>query len=53
MTTMLHNDPADDAYGRQLRSSQLRYLTSSQAAAESLAENYVGLPLGQTALVHG
>jgi p-hydroxybenzoate 3-monooxygenase len=53
MTTMLHNDPAQDAYGRQLQRSQLRYLTSSQAAAQSLAENYVGLPLDRTALVHG
>ncbi|MGH2930828.1 MAG: 4-hydroxybenzoate 3-monooxygenase, partial [Solirubrobacteraceae bacterium] len=49
MTTMLHSDPADDAYGAQLQRSQLRYVTSSTAAATSLAENYVGLPLGQLA----
>jgi p-hydroxybenzoate 3-monooxygenase len=48
MTTMLHSDPQDDAYGRQLQRSQLRYVTSSAAAATSLAENYVGLPLDQT-----
>ncbi len=57
MTTMLHNDPADDAYGRQLQRSQLTYVTSSTAAATSLAENYVGLPLGQTmrmrSMAHG
>jgi len=42
MTSMLHklgNDPFDE----QLQLSQLRYVTSSQAAARSLAENYVGL----------
>jgi p-hydroxybenzoate 3-monooxygenase len=49
MTTMLHLDPSDDAYGRRLRRSQLDYVTSSAAAATSLAENYVGLPLDRTA----
>jgi p-hydroxybenzoate 3-monooxygenase len=56
MTTMLHSDPHDDAYGGQLQRSQLQYVTSSTAAATSLAENYVGLPLAQTAtvpLAHG
>ena len=56
MTTMLHRDPADDEYGRRLRRSQLNYVTSSTAAATSLAENYVGLPLSQTMpapVVHG
>jgi p-hydroxybenzoate 3-monooxygenase len=48
MTTMLHRDPADDEYGRRLQRSQLNYVTSSTAAATSLAENYVGLPLSQT-----
>jgi p-hydroxybenzoate 3-monooxygenase len=45
MTTMLHTDPGEDAYGAQLRLSQLRYVTTSAAAAASLSENYVGLPL--------
>jgi p-hydroxybenzoate 3-monooxygenase len=45
MTTMLHLDPGGDAYARQLQLSQLRYVTSSTAAATSLAENYVGMPL--------
>ncbi|HLH64727.1 MAG TPA: 4-hydroxybenzoate 3-monooxygenase [Solirubrobacteraceae bacterium] len=48
MTTMLHLDPDDDPYARQLQRSQLRYVTSSTAAATSLAENYVGLPLHWT-----
>ena len=49
MTTMLHLNPHDDAFGRELQRSQLRYVTTSTAAATSLAENYVGLRLDQTA----
>jgi p-hydroxybenzoate 3-monooxygenase len=45
MTTMLHIDPGDDSYGRQLQRSQLQYVCGSIAAATSLAENYVGLPI--------
>jgi p-hydroxybenzoate 3-monooxygenase len=48
MTTMLHRDPADDAYGEQLALSQLRYVVGSRAQATTLAENYVGLPLDTT-----
>ncbi|MCC6193821.1 MAG: 4-hydroxybenzoate 3-monooxygenase [Burkholderiales bacterium] len=44
MTSMLHRFPDDDAFGRRLQRSQLEYVTSSRAAAASLAENYVGLP---------
>src|SRR3954453_4622392 len=43
MTTLLHRhgaDPFDDG----LQRARLRYVTSSEAAARSLAENYVGLP---------
>lgn len=43
MTSMLHRVP--DAFTEQLQLSQLRYVTSSNAAATSFAENYVGLPL--------
>jgi p-hydroxybenzoate 3-monooxygenase len=46
MTTMLHTNPGDDDYGRKLQRSQLEYVCGSRAAATSLAENYVGLPLG-------
>ena len=42
MTSMLHVDPSDDAYGAELARSQLRYVCESRAAARSLAENYVG-----------
>jgi p-hydroxybenzoate 3-monooxygenase len=45
MTSMLHVDRRDDAYGAELARSRLRYVCSSTAAATSLAENYVGLPL--------
>jgi p-hydroxybenzoate 3-monooxygenase len=44
MTSMLHRDVRDDAYGVELQRAQLRYVCSSTAAATSLAENYVGLP---------
>ena len=44
MTTMLHVDPADDAFGHQLAQAQLQYVTTSAAMATSLAENYTGLP---------
>jgi len=42
MTSMLHRAPGDDAYGRRLQRSQLAYVCGSDAAARSLAENYVG-----------
>jgi p-hydroxybenzoate 3-monooxygenase len=45
MTSMLHLAPDADPFTRRLQLSQLRYLTSSTAAATSFAENYVGAPL--------
>jgi p-hydroxybenzoate 3-monooxygenase len=45
MTSMLHRPPGDDPFDLKLQLSQLRYLATSQAAAASLAENYVGLEL--------
>ncbi|MBB5961558.1 4-hydroxybenzoate 3-monooxygenase [Planomonospora venezuelensis] len=44
MTTLLHTFDSDDAYARRLQTSYLDYVTSSEAAATTLAENYVGLP---------
>ncbi len=49
MTTMLHVNPNDDAYARRLQRAQLDYVCSSAAAATSLAENYVGLPIADNA----
>jgi p-hydroxybenzoate 3-monooxygenase len=43
MTTMLHRLDGDDPFDMKLQLSLLRYVTSSEAAARSLAENYVGL----------
>src|SRR6266545_4324233 len=45
MTSMLHRAEDADPFTHQLQLSQLRYVTSSRAAATSFAENYVGLPL--------
>jgi len=43
MTSMLHRLESDGDFGLKLQLSQLRYVTTSTAAATSLAENYVGL----------
>ncbi len=43
MTSMLHRLESDDDFGLKLQLSQFRYVTTSNAAATSLAENYVGL----------
>ena len=45
MTSMLHRFDRDDRYEQQLQRAQLQYVTSSTAAATTLAENYVGLPM--------
>ncbi len=42
MTSMLHVTPHGDPFDERLMLSQLRYVTSSTAAAQSLAENYTG-----------
>ena len=44
MTTMLHR--SGDPFDEQLQLSQLRWVTSSEAGATGLAENYAGLPIG-------
>ena len=43
MTQLLH-DLGGGAFERGLQLARLEYLTRSEAAAASLAENYVGLP---------
>ena len=52
MTTMLHQ-LGDDPFDNQLQLSQLRYIVSSEAAARTLAENYVGLPVEHGAVRMG
>src|ERR1700728_4152241 len=44
MTTMLHATPGPDPMDAQLQLAQLRYVSTSPAAATSLAENYTGYP---------
>jgi p-hydroxybenzoate 3-monooxygenase len=44
MTSMLHTDPADDAFGERLGLAQLDHVVSSRAMATALAENYTGWP---------
>jgi p-hydroxybenzoate 3-monooxygenase len=43
MTTLLHAFGDQDGFDRKLQRSQLEYVCGSDAAATSLAENYVGL----------
>ncbi len=45
MTSMLHLNPADSPFDRRRQWAELDYVTSSEAASKSLAENYVGLPI--------
>ena len=44
MTSMLHRFHDDSGFDRRRQLAELDYVTSSRAAAQSLAENYVGLP---------
>ncbi len=44
MTTMLHRTPGADDMEAELQLAQLRYVTTSRAAATSVAENYTGYP---------
>ena len=44
MSSLLHNLPGDDEFGRHLQRAELEWLVTNQSAARSLAENYVGTP---------
>jgi len=44
MTSMLHQFPDTGAFGARIQLAELDYVVNSEAAAASLAENYVGLP---------
>jgi p-hydroxybenzoate 3-monooxygenase len=46
MTTMLHRFHEEDEFRYRLQLAELDYVTGSRAASTSLAENYVGLPMG-------
>ena len=45
MTSMLHRFDDDNAFDQRRQLAELEYVTSSHAASQSLAENYVGLPM--------
>ncbi|RYY71077.1 MAG: 4-hydroxybenzoate 3-monooxygenase, partial [Comamonadaceae bacterium] len=44
-TSLMHKFPDTGAFGQKIQESELDYLVHSPAAATSLAENYVGLPM--------
>ncbi len=45
MTSMLHRFEDENAFDQRRQLAELEYVVSSHAASQSLAENYVGLPL--------
>jgi p-hydroxybenzoate 3-monooxygenase len=45
MTALLHRFDTDNAFDQRRQRAELEYIVSSRAAAQTLAENYVGLPL--------
>ncbi len=45
MTSMLHLFETDNAFDRRRQLAELDYVASSRAASQTLAENYVGLPM--------
>ena len=45
MTSMLHRFPDANPFDRRRQIAELDYVTSSTAAAKTLAENYVGLTM--------
>ena len=45
MTSTLHRFPDGNPFDQRRQLAELDYVTSSRAAATSLAENYVGLPM--------
>jgi len=45
MTSMLHRFEDENVFDQRRQLAELDYVTSSHAASQSLAENYVGLPM--------
>ncbi|MGH8672819.1 MAG: 4-hydroxybenzoate 3-monooxygenase [Burkholderiales bacterium] len=46
MTSMLHRFPGGGEFQYRMQLAELDYVSGSRAGATSLAENYVGLPMG-------
>ena len=53
MTSMLHRFEKDNDFQHRFQIAELDYVTSSRAAATTLAENYVGLPIDPAFLIPG
>jgi p-hydroxybenzoate 3-monooxygenase len=45
MTSLLHRFTNDNPFDERRQIAELDYVTSSRAASQTLAENYVGLPM--------
>jgi p-hydroxybenzoate 3-monooxygenase len=45
MTSLLHKFEDQLAFDRKVQLGELDYITTSRVAAQSLAEQYVGLPM--------
>jgi p-hydroxybenzoate 3-monooxygenase len=45
MTSLLHRFSDGNPFDQRRQVAELDYVTSSRAAAQTLAENYVGLPM--------
>jgi p-hydroxybenzoate 3-monooxygenase len=45
LTRLMHRFPEDGPFERAMQVAELDYIASSRAARESIAENYVGLPV--------
>jgi p-hydroxybenzoate 3-monooxygenase len=45
MTELLHVLPGDDRFAQRIQRAKQRYVASSRAMQQTIAENYVGLPL--------
>lgn len=45
MTNLTHNFPAWGAFDKRIQQAERAYISISQAAQTSMAENYIGLPL--------
>jgi p-hydroxybenzoate 3-monooxygenase len=46
LTTLMHRFPDDAEMNHRFQQAELEYLTRSESGSRTLAENYVGLPLG-------
>jgi p-hydroxybenzoate 3-monooxygenase len=45
LTRLMHRFPEDGPFERAMQVAELEYIATSRAARESIAENYVGLPV--------